>query len=172
MHHTLKMNGVLLKMLIVPLMSTGLTIRTLLSKGVLKGSYDDETISNINKELRSMNYQAIQNCTKTLLVLKDLDPPAFDNSLILNNLENYIVNREQLESSTLDWLTSMDWYADGEFTDVFLIQNEEYLLEKFSEIFHKCKFCGLVVKGTDKHTYCLSLYKKHLGNASLRDELI
>lgn len=147
-------------------MSIGLTIRTLLSKGTLKGSYDTETISNINKELRSMNYQAIQNCTKTLLVLKDIEPPSFDNSQILNNLENFILNREQLERGTLEWLTGMDWYADGEFTDVFLIQNEEYLLKKFDKIFYRCKFCSLVAKGTDEHEYCLTVYKQHLENVS------
>lgn len=145
-------------------MLVGLKIRTLLEKGVLRGTHDDETMSEINKELRPLNYQAIQNNTKTLVVLKDLEPMPFDNVKLLNNLENFINNGVSLEKATLNWLTEMDWYANGEFTDVFLIQNEEYLLEKFEKVFLKCKFCNLVVKGAHEHDFCLSVYNKRMSN--------
>lgn len=143
-------------------MSIGTEIRTLLSKGKLVGDYDADKISEINRELRFLNYQAVQNNTRTLLVLKDFEPKPFKNTKILINLRNHIQNGDKLENNTLNWLNEMEWYADGDFTDIFLIQNEEHLLENFGDIFFRCELCNLLVKGKNVHEYCQNLYNQRV----------
>lgn len=74
-------------------MSIGYKIRSLLSDGFLEGFYDTDTISSISKELRTMNYSAVQNNKKNILVLKDFDPIKSENVHILNILDNYLTKK-------------------------------------------------------------------------------
>lgn len=148
-------------------MKTLLIIRSLLVKGYLYGCFEADLIAKLNAELRSINLQVIQNHTKNLLVLKDMEPMLFDNPKILDIIENHIKNDIPLDKQSIETLAKLNWYSTDKFTDIFLIQNEDYLLEKFSDKFRKCKFCDLVFYGQDDaHSFCIKTYQEHLADAA------
>lgn len=141
----------------------GLIIRTLLVKGYLIGNYDENTISKINSELRPLNMRVKPTHQKNKLVLIDTNPNSIKNKQIIENLDQFITNQKKMDKTTKDLFVSLNWIEYDDFTDVFFLQNEEYLSIKYTEFFKKCQYCDILIHGEqNQHSYCQKLYDKHL----------
>lgn len=161
-----------LKFILIPLKvifmtNFGLIIRTLLVKGYLIGYYDEKTISKINNQLRPLNMRVKTNHNNKL-VLIDTNSEPIKNKQIIENLEQFILNNKKMDKTTSNLFLSLNWIDSKGFTDIFFLQNEEYLLEKYEYYFRKCQYCDILIYGHQKsHDYCQKLYEKQVKKMQL-----
>lgn len=141
-------------------------IQSLLSKGFINGKFSSSTLNNLNNLLRPLNMKIFTSFDKIILI--DSDAKVLE-SKIVTKIENYLQNRNNLENNsqnnlkdnlqnkldneTINFLKDKDWY-DNDLNDIFLVQNEEFLLKRG---FKKCNVCGIVM--IECHSECEEIYE-------------
>ncbi|RVD90663.1 Nucleolar protein 5A [Tubulinosema ratisbonensis] len=137
----------------------------LLTKGYSKKI---TSITNLNKHLLPMKYEAVLWYDKSVILLKD-NTPSFkiENPVNITKAKQIINNilEDKLKdfcSETMEYLIRNNWVEKiGQeyfITKRFMVQFEDYLLK--SGNFFRCRYCSFAVKSKSYHDFCNDKYMR------------
>ncbi|KRH95018.1 Projectin/twitchin [Pseudoloma neurophilia] len=146
----------------------GFLMRVLLVKGYMIGSFDSQTVQTLNNDFRPLNMRVRLTHHKNKLILINTNPSTIKNSKIIESLDAFITTKKKLSNEALDLFISLNWIENEKFTDIFFLQNEEYLLEKYDQYFTKCSMCDILMyERSENHKYCQKVFSDHLRNSEI-----
>lgn len=126
----------------------------------------DINLLDLNNNLLKINLKAVKTYDKSLLVLKNLNDDisiTTETHELIEKFNEYYFDKIEISNEKIKKLINLKVINDEkEYTEIFLVQNKEYLLEAYGDFFFECEHCKFLLPNKKKHPYCQNKFEEFL----------